>query len=459
MILLANSSLLFSQVGINSDGSMPDNSALLDVKSTNKGVLIPRLTFEQRNALTNPAQGLMVFCIDCGVEGSLSMYSNGSWKSFSLCSSAPPVAGNNVYTTGQIVWNWNPVSGASGYKWNTVNNFSTAVNMGTACSKIETGILSNHDYTRYVWSYNSCSNSSASLLTKTTYPAAPAAPAAGTNIPSMNQIAWNWNTSVDASGYKWNTTNNYSSAIDLGTGLTENETGLNCGTPYTRYVWAYNGYGNSPSTSLAQTTISCSSCGTPITINHVAGNVAPVSKTVTYNTVANVPGEPTHCWITSNLGADHQATAKDDATEASAGWYWQFNRMQGYKNDGTTRTPNTTWIINIDESSDWILSSDPCSTELGNGWRIPTSTEWTNVDASGGWVTWIGPWNSVLKMHAAGNLYSNSGALQNRGTKGMYWSSTAGMTTYGEDINFTSAMCSVSAYLKTMGHSLRCLHD
>src|SRR5512138_2207571 len=106
MILLANSSLLFSQVGINIDGSMPDNSALLDVKSTNKGVLIPRLTFEQRNALSNPAQGLMVFCTDCGVEGSLSMYSNGSWKSFSLCSSASPVGGNHVYTSGQIIWNW-----------------------------------------------------------------------------------------------------------------------------------------------------------------------------------------------------------------------------------------------------------------------------------------------------------------------------------------------------------------
>jgi hypothetical protein len=30
-----------------------------------------------------------------------------------------------------------------------------------------------------------------------------------------------------------------------------------------------------------------------------------------------------------NLGADHQATSVDDATEAFAGGYWQFNRIQG----------------------------------------------------------------------------------------------------------------------------------
>ena len=86
-------------------------------------------------------------------------------------------------------------------------------------------------------------------------------------------------------------------------------------------------------------------CGDPLTINHlVSGGVAPVDKTVTYGTVTNIPGETSKCWITSNLGADHQATAVNDATEASAGWYWQFNRKQGYKHDGTTRTPNTTWI-------------------------------------------------------------------------------------------------------------------
>jgi len=57
-----------SQVAINSDGSVPDNSAMLDVKSTSKGVLVPRMTISQRNAISNPAIGLMIFQSD-GIPG------------------------------------------------------------------------------------------------------------------------------------------------------------------------------------------------------------------------------------------------------------------------------------------------------------------------------------------------------------------------------------------------------
>ena len=54
----------YSQVAINSDGSLPDNSAMLDIKSTAKGMLIPRMTQTQRNAITSPANGLMIYQTD-----------------------------------------------------------------------------------------------------------------------------------------------------------------------------------------------------------------------------------------------------------------------------------------------------------------------------------------------------------------------------------------------------------
>jgi hypothetical protein len=144
------------------------------------------------------------------------------------------------------------------------------------------------------------------------------------------------------------------------------------------------------------------SCGSSITINHVAGAVAPVNRTATYGTVGNILGEPSKCWITSNLGAIHQATALlIDGTEASAGWYWQFNRKQGYKQDSATVTPSWT-ITSIDENSDWLIENDPCNLELGQPWRIPTYTEWYNLDNAGGWNGWNGPWNCGLKLHGAG---------------------------------------------------------
>jgi len=201
-------------------------------------------------------------------------------------------------------------------------------------------------------------------------------------------------------------------------------------------------------------------CGDVITIDHVAGNVAPVNKTVTYGTVTNIPGQTSKCWITSNLGADHQATAVNDATEASAGWYWQFNRKQGYKHDGTTRTPSTTWITEINEYSTWTTANDPCAIELGAGWRIPTAAEWTNVDASGSWVNYNGPWNSALKMHLAGRLDYFYGTLADRGSRGHYWSSSqTGLTTMAQSLFFSSSSCNISQYEKAYGHAVRCLKD
>ncbi len=55
----------FSQgVAINTDGSNADGSAMLDIKSTNAGILVPRLTQVQRNAIISPATGLMIFQTD-----------------------------------------------------------------------------------------------------------------------------------------------------------------------------------------------------------------------------------------------------------------------------------------------------------------------------------------------------------------------------------------------------------
>jgi hypothetical protein len=201
-------------------------------------------------------------------------------------------------------------------------------------------------------------------------------------------------------------------------------------------------------------------CGNSIFISHLAsGGVAPVDKTVTYGTVSGIPGEPTKCWITSNLGASQQATSVTDGTEASAGWYWQFNRKQGYKHDGTTRTPNSAWITSITENSDWTAANDPCALELFTGWRIPTPTEWNNVVAGGSWTNYNGPWNSALKMHAAGFLHSSNGSLNYRGLNGYYRSSVQVGTSNATQIFFNSSNIYVYPDLKAHGFSIRCIRN
>jgi hypothetical protein len=212
--------------------------------------------------------------------------------------------------------------------------------------------------------------------------------------------------------------------------------------------------------TLTATTLACDwICGQSITINHVAGAVAPVNKTTTYGTVTSIPGEPAKCWITRNLGASQQAASVSDATEPPAGWYWQFNGKQGYKHDGTTCTPNTSCIGVLLENSDWQTSKDPCTLELGSPWRMPTESEWGNVDAAGYWTGWNDPYGSNLKLHAAGNLIYTSGSLNHRGSRGNYWSSTQNSTDDGWSLDFSSGGSSMDTNRKAYGFSVRCLRD
>ncbi|MES2775194.1 MAG: hypothetical protein V4722_13485 [Bacteroidota bacterium] len=52
---------LHAQVAIGIPGNPPDASAMLDVQSTNKGMLIPRMTEGERNGIGSPAKGLLVY--------------------------------------------------------------------------------------------------------------------------------------------------------------------------------------------------------------------------------------------------------------------------------------------------------------------------------------------------------------------------------------------------------------
>ena len=66
-------------VGINDDGSAANASAMLDVSSTTKGFLPPRMTYTQRQAISTPAQGLIIYCTNCGTSGETQVYNGSEW--------------------------------------------------------------------------------------------------------------------------------------------------------------------------------------------------------------------------------------------------------------------------------------------------------------------------------------------------------------------------------------------
>lgn len=59
-------------IGINN----PHNTAMLDVSSTEKGFLMPRLTSAQRDAISAPAQGLMIFNI---ASNKINVFAGTQW--------------------------------------------------------------------------------------------------------------------------------------------------------------------------------------------------------------------------------------------------------------------------------------------------------------------------------------------------------------------------------------------
>ncbi|MBK7029225.1 MAG: hypothetical protein IPH45_08410 [Bacteroidales bacterium] len=61
-VLLEPDNMVNAQVAINSDGTSPHISAMLDIKASNLGFLPPRVTFANRPV--NPATGLMIYQTD-----------------------------------------------------------------------------------------------------------------------------------------------------------------------------------------------------------------------------------------------------------------------------------------------------------------------------------------------------------------------------------------------------------
>jgi hypothetical protein len=108
-LLCLFTNVLFAQTGIGT--TTPEPSAKLDVSSTNKGFLPPRMTSAQRTAIQSPVAGLMVYQTD-GTFG-LYYYNGNAWIYIinSLTSVLSVVNGGTGTTTstgtGSVVLNTN----------------------------------------------------------------------------------------------------------------------------------------------------------------------------------------------------------------------------------------------------------------------------------------------------------------------------------------------------------------
>ncbi len=94
-------SLVAQNVGINDDNSTPDANAMLDVKSTTKGALFPRMTTAQRTTLgaLNPTEGMLVF--DTDIEAYF-YFTNSAWAQLSTGTGSAIPIGTILIWAGHI---------------------------------------------------------------------------------------------------------------------------------------------------------------------------------------------------------------------------------------------------------------------------------------------------------------------------------------------------------------------
>jgi hypothetical protein len=149
-LLLAANTAHAQGIAINTTGAAADTSAILDLSSTTKGLLVPRMTTAQRAAIVLPATGLVVYQTD----GATGLYWNAgtpatpSWKQVGEAgagggSSQWTTNGANIYySAGNVgIQRATPLARLDvlGGNWDVVNGEGD-VRIGDASTRLKIGL-------------------------------------------------------------------------------------------------------------------------------------------------------------------------------------------------------------------------------------------------------------------------------------------------------------------------------
>ena len=175
-IVILGSCIAQAQVGIGT--TTPDASAALDITSTAKGLLPPRMTAAQRDAIATPAQGLMVYCTSCGTNGEAQLYNGAAWVNFTggTATVAPPDAPTIGTATGgddqaTVAFTAPTSDGGASITGYTVTSSPDGITAtGTSSPITITGLTNGTAYTFIVTATNAAGTSAASAASNSVTP-------------------------------------------------------------------------------------------------------------------------------------------------------------------------------------------------------------------------------------------------------------------------------------------------
>ena len=161
--------LLFSYVGfaqgvlISDTPGQPSSDAMLEVRSTQGGLLLPRLTTAQRNAIANPTRGLQIYNTDTECQET---YFPTGWRAVACnCTSAPDPTITPGVSQGNInsPVSFQSVPGAATYAWTFASG--TPASSSSANPSVTWTQTGTYQVTLVVTDAQGCSDSSALSFT------------------------------------------------------------------------------------------------------------------------------------------------------------------------------------------------------------------------------------------------------------------------------------------------------
>jgi uncharacterized protein (TIGR02145 family) len=405
------------QVKIGDNPTTINSSAVLEIESTNKGLLPPRMTTTQRNAITSPAIGLMIYNTTTNCTES---FNGTGW--FNECVGSISASGGGNASSGgtAVVSAWTSEIGCSvgagtnnspaGVKRGGVNQTMVQGTpaTGQATITLVANVTTEGTYNLFTNTVNGV-NFSASGTFGATGNQTVTLIANGTPILAGNYVwATNRTPSINVHGSVITTNAPLGSSYDahfngiisgVHVGGTETQASQTTGETFNN------------NTTCSNKSISAQGCGGVTSVTASSGRV---------HSTVNINGQ---CWLQTNLITvpsvyNNYTTGSWTNTSSSDQGYWGFYNTT--TSNGSAGWQSTEPATNHGLLYQWCAAMNATISERSRGicpagWHIPSDCEWMYLEHGQGMSITEQNTNNSTRANAADNQGTPGYKLRNEG--------------------------------------------
>jgi uncharacterized protein (TIGR02145 family) len=459
-------------------------SAVLELESTSKGFLPPRMTMAQRDLIALPAIGLIIFCTDVvgGAELQIftisSSFPAGAWAALNKPAyGVPTVPGTptvSISSSEGVIVSFG-LSTSGGDILNANNAYTLRSNPGnftytgfTSPIRI-TNLTPGTSYTFTVVATNVVGSSASSGASNSvSYREAPGPPTSPVASAGYDQVSVSFTAPASNGGSaitSYTATSSPGNISVTGSSSPLTFKDLTNGTFYTFTVVATNAVGNSV-VSVAAASATPKACGAIVGGTYKEFMCYNLGVTGTQDALSYQGG--------ANNGSIYQWGRQTDGYEVrgSSTQVGPVSAAVAGKFITSSVSPND-WISPQNDSL-WLDGSKTANDPCPAGYRVPTQAQWGGLFRDGitngapgtatrnTW-TWTGSGYNIggnLYLPAAGFRRSADGALFSVTTNAIYGSSTVNSTTF-YSLTFGSSTVDPGyiGAVRALGISVRCISE